>query len=141
MMLGGPSGALPWTVLSRVFYGGLAMLLGSSLPMQRKTYDVFLGCSVAAGARGAQPLARDGRPCRHSSLAHYYARLDKLVGVFGNNYNLPNHPGGYFLPPPPPRCYELMVKDAADRLNITCVAARLSILTKDHNGRMACHYC
>jgi choline dehydrogenase-like flavoprotein len=33
------------------------------------------------------------------------------------------------------------VKDAADRLNITCVAARLSIITKAHNGRMACHYC
>jgi len=34
-----------------------------------------------------------------------------------------------------------MVKDAADRLNITCVPARLSIITKNHNGRMACHYC
>ena len=36
---------------------------------------------------------------------------------------------------------ELMIKDAADRLNITCVAARLSILTKPHNGRAPCHYC
>jgi choline dehydrogenase-like flavoprotein len=61
--------------------------------------------------------------------------------VFGNNDNLPNHPGGYFLPPPPPRCYELMVKDAADKLDIWCTAARLSVITKPHNGRMACHYC
>jgi choline dehydrogenase-like flavoprotein len=34
-----------------------------------------------------------------------------------------------------------MVKDAADRLNITCVAARLSVITRNHNGRPACHYC
>jgi choline dehydrogenase-like flavoprotein len=101
--------------------------------------------SLRFGPDDFRAKSRDGLgddwPIGYSDLAPYYDRIDKLIGVFGNNDNLPNHPGGYFLPPPPPRCYELMVKDAADRLNITCVAARLSIITKPHNGRMACHYC
>jgi len=101
--------------------------------------------SLRFGPDDFRAKSRDGLgddwPIGYSDVAPYYDRIDKLIGVFGNNDNLPNHPGGYFLPPPPPRCYELMVKDAADRLNITCVAARLSIITKPHNGRMACHYC
>jgi choline dehydrogenase-like flavoprotein len=101
--------------------------------------------SLRFGPDDFKAKSRDGLgddwPIGYSDVAPYYDRIDKLIGVFGNNDNLPNHPGGYFLPPPPPRCYELMVKDAADRLNITCVAARLSIITKAHNGRMACHYC
>jgi len=101
--------------------------------------------SLRFGPDDFKAKSRDGLgddwPIGYSDVAPYYDRIDKLIGVFGNNDNLPNHPGGYFLPPPQPRCYELMVKDAADRLNITCVAARLSIITKPHNGRMACHYC
>lgn len=101
--------------------------------------------SLRFGPQDFKAKSRDGLgddwPISYEDVAPYYDRLDKLVGVFGNNDNLPNHPGGYFLPPPAPRCYELMVKDAADRLNITCVPARLSIITKNHNGRMACHYC
>ena len=101
--------------------------------------------SLRFGPDDFKAKSRDGLgddwPIGYSDVAPYYDRVDKLIGVFGNNDNLPNHPGGYFLPPPKPRCYELMIKDAADRLNITCVASRLSILTKAHNGRMACHYC
>src|SRR6266481_6133844 len=36
---------------------------------------------------------------------------------------------------------ELLVQEAARRLNVTCVPARLSILTRPLNGRAACHYC
>ena len=101
--------------------------------------------SLRFGPEDFRAKSRDGLgddwPIAYSDIAPYYDRIDKLIGVFGNNDNLPNHPGGHFLPPPPPRCYELMVKDAADRLNIWCVASRLSVITKAHNGRMACHYC
>ena len=45
------------------------------------------------------------------------------------------------MPPPKPRCYELLIKQAADKLNITCIPNRLSILTQPLNGRPACHYC
>jgi choline dehydrogenase-like flavoprotein len=45
------------------------------------------------------------------------------------------------MPPPAPRCYELLVKQACDQLHIPCIPSRLSIITKNHNGRPACHYC
>jgi choline dehydrogenase-like flavoprotein len=101
--------------------------------------------SLRFGPDDFKARSRDGLgddwPIGYDDIAPYYDRIDKLIGIFGNNDDLPNHPGGYFHPPPKPRCYELMVKDAADRLNITCVAARLSIITKPHNGRAPCHYC
>jgi choline dehydrogenase-like flavoprotein len=101
--------------------------------------------SLRFGPDDFKARSRDGLgddwPIGYADIAPYYDRIDKLIGIFGNNDNLPNHPGGYFLPPPKPRCYELMIKDAADRLNITCVASRMSIITKPHNGRAACHYC
>ena len=34
---------------------------------------------------------------------------------------MPNEPDGIFQPPPKPRCYELLIKQAADKLNITCI--------------------
>ena len=54
---------------------------------------------------------------------------------------IPNEPDGVFQPPPRPRCYELLIKQAADKLKITCIPNRLSILTQPLNGRPACHYC
>ena len=83
----------------------------------------------------------DDWPISYDDVAPYYDQVDRLVGVFGSRENLPNEPDGLFLPPPKPRCYELMVKDAADRLRITCIPSRLSILTQPLNGRAACHYC
>src|SRR5215468_10865136 len=71
----------------------------------------------------------------------YYDKLDRFVGIFGSMEGMPNEPDGVFLPPPKPRCYELLIKQAADRLKITCIANRLSILTQPLNGCPACHYC
>lgn len=83
----------------------------------------------------------DDWPIGYEDLAPYYDRLDRLVGIFGSVEGLRNHPDGIFLPPPKPRCYELLVKQACDRLGITCIPSRLSILTRPLNGRQACHYC
>ena len=83
----------------------------------------------------------DEWPITYDDLKPYYDKLDRLVGIFGSMENLPNEPNGVFLPPPKPRCYELLIKQSCDRLGITCIPARLSILTKPLNGRAACHYC
>jgi choline dehydrogenase-like flavoprotein len=83
----------------------------------------------------------DDWPIGYEDLKPYYDKLDRLVGIFGSVENLPNEPDGVFLPPPKPRCYELLVKQACDRLAITCIPSRLSILTRPLNGRRACHYC
>ncbi|HSJ64635.1 MAG TPA: GMC family oxidoreductase [Gemmatimonadaceae bacterium] len=83
----------------------------------------------------------DDWPISYDDVAPYYDRVDDLVGIFGSREGLRNHPDSKFLPAPRPRCYELLVKRSADRLGITCIPARLSILTRPHNGRPACHYC
>src|SRR5690606_4681364 len=83
----------------------------------------------------------DDWPIGYDDLAPYYDRLDRLIGIFGSREGLPNDPDGIFQPPPKPRCYELLVKKAADELDITCIPGRLSILTQPLNGRPACHYC
>lgn len=83
----------------------------------------------------------DDWPIGYDDVAHWYDETDRLIGVFGSRENLPNHPDGVFLPPPTPRCAELLIKKASDRLNVTCIPARLSIITRPLNGRVPCHYC
>ena len=83
----------------------------------------------------------DDWPIAYDDLKPYYDKVDRLIGIFGSAENLPNEPNGIFLPPPRPRCYELLIKQASEKLNIPVIPSRLSILTKPHNGRAACHYC
>ncbi|MBA2306034.1 MAG: GMC family oxidoreductase [Acidobacteria bacterium] len=83
----------------------------------------------------------DDWPITYEDLKPYYDEVDRFIGIFGTNEGLPNEPDGIFMPPPKPRCYELMIKQAADALDITCVPSRMSIITRPHNGRIACHYC
>jgi choline dehydrogenase-like flavoprotein len=83
----------------------------------------------------------DDWPVTYKDVAPYYDQIDKLIGIFGSAENLPNHPDGLFQPAPRPRCYELMVKQAADKLGVWCIPARLSIITKPTNNRAPCHYC
>jgi choline dehydrogenase-like flavoprotein len=83
----------------------------------------------------------DDWPISYDDVKPYYDRVDRLVGIFGSVENLPNHPDGEFMPAPKPRCYELAVKDAADKLGIWCIPARLSVITKPLGNRAPCHYC
>lgn len=85
--------------------------------------------------------AGDDWPITYEELAPYYDKIEGFIGVFGSKENVPNAPDGIFLPPPRPRCTETLIKKACDHLNITCIPSRLAILTKDLNGRDACHYC
>ncbi|MGH9378374.1 MAG: GMC oxidoreductase [Terriglobia bacterium] len=101
--------------------------------------------SLRMGPYDFKPYSRDGKgfdwPISYDDLAPYYDKTEELIGVFGSAEGLENTPDGKFLPPPKPRCYELMVQNACRKLNIPCVSSRLSILTRSINGRAACHYC
>jgi choline dehydrogenase-like flavoprotein len=83
----------------------------------------------------------DDWPITYDDIKPYYDKLDRLVGIFGSMEGIRNEPDGVFQPAPKPRCYELLIKQAADKLKITCIPNRLSILTQPLNGRPACHYC
>ncbi len=101
--------------------------------------------SLRFGPDDFKSKGRDGLgddwPISYDDMAPYYDKVDRLIGVFGSKEGLRNHPDGDFLPPPRPRCHELLVKDASDQLGVTCIPSRLSILTKPLHGRAACHYC
>jgi choline dehydrogenase-like flavoprotein len=92
-----------------------------------------------------QSYSRDGLgtdwPITYEDIAPYYDKVESYIGVFGTRENVSSAPDGVFLPPPKPRCTELIVKKACDKLNIICIPSRMAILTKSVNGRLPCHYC
>lgn len=96
-------------------------------------------------AANFQPKSREGAsedwPITYEELASYYDKVESYIGVFGSKENLADVPDGVFLPPPPPRCTELLVKRGCKRLGIPCIPARAAILTRPLGGRPACHYC
>ena len=83
----------------------------------------------------------DDWPITYDDVAPYYDRIDQLIGIYGSREGIHNEPDGLFQPAPAPRCYELLIKKASDKLNITCIPARRSVITQPLNGRSACHYC
>jgi choline dehydrogenase-like flavoprotein len=83
----------------------------------------------------------DDWPIGYDDVKPYYDKVDQFVGIFGTKEGILNEPDGIFMPPPRPRCYELMVKKGCDKLGIKIIPSRLSILTRPLNGRAACHYC
>jgi choline dehydrogenase-like flavoprotein len=83
----------------------------------------------------------DDWPITYDDLKPWYDEVDRLIGIFGSIENLPNEPDGIFHEAPAPRYHERLIKATADRMGITCIPARLSVITKPHNGRAPCHYC
>jgi choline dehydrogenase-like flavoprotein len=83
----------------------------------------------------------DDWPITYEEIAPYYDKVESFIGVFGSQENISSAPNGVFLPPPPPRCTETIIKKACDKVGVLCVPSRLAILTKPLNGRAACHYC
>ncbi len=100
--------------------------------------------SLRMGPYDFKPYSRDGKgfdwPISYDDLAPYYDRVEELIGVFGSVEDIVNLPNGKFLPPPVPRCYELLVQKACRKLGIPCIPSRLAILTRPLNGRPHCHY-
>ncbi|MGC9291525.1 MAG: GMC family oxidoreductase [Acidobacteriaceae bacterium] len=100
--------------------------------------------SLRNGPYDFQPYSRDGKgfdwPITYEDLAPYYDKTEELIGVFGSAEGMENLPDGKFLPPPAPRCYELLVQKACKDLQIPCIPSRLAVLTRPLNGRSACHY-
>jgi choline dehydrogenase-like flavoprotein len=92
-----------------------------------------------------KPYSTDGLgddwPITYEDIAPYYDKAESFIGVTGTKENIRSAPDGIFQTPPPPRVHEHLVKASCDRLKIPCIPSRMAIITKNHNGRAACHYC
>ncbi len=81
-------------------------------------------------------------PISYKDLAPYYDKVDQLIGVCGGDDDSEVLPGSkYHMPAPPPRCGEVLLRKAAAGMGIPVVAGRRAVLTRNHNGWAACHYC
>ena len=82
-------------------------------------------------------------PVRYADIAPWYSYVEKFIGVSGQAEGLPQLPDSEFLPP---MDYYALEKTAIARMKkkvpeIPITMGRVAILTQDHNGRAACHYC
>ncbi len=103
--------------------------------------------SFRMGPYDFKPFTRDGLgvdwPVSYDEIAPWYDRTEKLVGVYGANLGLENHPNsgaGVLHTPPKFRVPELFVKAGGDALGIPVVPARRAILTRDMDNRKACYW-
>jgi len=103
--------------------------------------------SFRMGPYDFKPKTRDGHgvdwPVSYEDMAPWYDKTEKLVGVYGNNLGLENHPNaspGVLHTPPAFRVPELFVKSGGDALGIPVVPARRAILTKAMGERQACYW-
>src|SRR5690606_11286826 len=80
-------------------------------------------------------------PISYDDVAPYYDLAEQFIGVTGSVEGIRSAPDGKFMQCPPPRVHEVLVRNAAAPMGIKAVAGRLAIITKNHNGRAACHYC
>ena len=92
--------------------------------------------------------ARDGHgidwPIRYADLAPWYTHVERFIGVTGAEERLPQLPDGDFLPP---MAMTVVEREARERIlrafrgQRVLTIGRAAILTQNHNGRAACHYC
>jgi choline dehydrogenase-like flavoprotein len=92
--------------------------------------------------------AKDGHgndwPIRYKDIAPWYSHVEKFIGVTGAKEGLSQLPDGEFLPPMAMSASErhgreqILKKFGGERV---MTIGRAAILTQNHNGRLACHYC
>lgn len=82
-------------------------------------------------------------PIGYEDLAPWYSHVEKFAGISGEALGLAELPDSEFLPPMEMYALEKTIRGRlrkkAPELNMTI--GRAAILTQDHQGRAACHYC
>lgn len=110
---------------------------GRSLMWARQSYRLSDFDFKAASSDG---FGEDW-PVSYAEISPYYDKVETYVGISGSLEGLPQLPDGKFLPPMPLTCGEYQIQKAAAKLGRRLFIGRSAILTRNHNGRAACHYC
>ena len=81
-------------------------------------------------------------PISYADLAPYYDIVEQYVGISGAAEGNGALPDGKFLPPMKMTCGEDHMREVIGKhFSRTVTIGRVAILTQNHNGRLACHYC
>ncbi len=113
---------------------------GRSLMWGRQTYRLGEPDFLANAKEG---IGVDW-PIRYADIAPWYDYVEDYIGVSGEAMGLAQVPDGKFLPPMELNCAERVVRDAlaahfpGERM---LTIGRCAILSRNHRGRAACHYC
>jgi choline dehydrogenase-like flavoprotein len=92
------------------------------------------------------PASRDGFgedwPITYEELVPYYEQVERYVGISGSAEGLPQLPDSIMQPPMGMNCGEKHFQRSVESaMGKRVLISRTAILTRDHNGRSACHYC
>ena len=83
-------------------------------------------------------------PIRYADIAPWYDYVEQFVGISGEALGLAQLPDSKFLPPMNLNCAEQFVRTELAKHfggERVLTIGRTAILTQDHLGRAACHYC
>ena len=83
-------------------------------------------------------------PIRYADIAPWYDYVEDFVGISGEALGLPQLPDSRFLPPMELNCAEKTVRGALAKHfsgERVLTIGRVAVLTQQHRGRPACHYC
>lgn len=113
---------------------------GRSITWGRQVYrlsDLDFGANIQDGHGVDWPI-------RYADLAPWYDHVEEFIGVSGLAEGLEHLPDGRFLPPMEFRCGEQHMREGLGRVygrERVLTIGRTAVLTQNHNGRRACHYC
>lgn len=103
--------------------------------------------SFRMGEYDFKPYSRDGLgvdwPVSYDDIAPWYDKTETVVGVYGNNPNLENHPNsgaGVLHDPPAPRAWEIFLKAGAAKVGVPVIPARRAVLTRPVDTRQPCYW-
>ena len=116
----------------------MRILGGRSLSWGRQSYRM--------GDIDFKAASRDGYgddwPISYRDLVPYYEKVEKFIGFSGQEEGLDHLPDSIFLPPMEMTYGEKLLSERVrKKMGRVATIGRVAILTKDHNGRAACHYC
>jgi choline dehydrogenase-like flavoprotein len=116
----------------------LRVLGGRSLVWGRQSYRLSDNDFKAASRDGYG----DDWPLSYAELAPFYDIVEKYVGITGAAEGNEMLPDGQFLPPMKMSCGEVLLRERVKaKFARTVTIGRAAVLTQNHNGRLACHYC
>src|SRR5712692_796630 len=128
----------PYTQAKPFNWIRMRVLGGRSLSWGRQSYRMSDLDFKAASHDGYG----DDWPISYDEMVPYYEEVERYVGISGNSENLPQLPDSVFLPGMEMTCGEhILRKKVMEKMGRVVTIGRVAVITKQHNGRAACHYC